>query len=198
MAVVYLHRKESDNSIYYVGIGNNTGRSKEIRGRSEYWRRVFNKYGRKIDIIASNIPIEDAKELEMFLIQEIGIDNLCNHTLGGEGFFGGKHTEATKMKIRKANTGRKASKETREKLSAAMMGHPNYLKSQSKEARIKIGNANRGSLNSNAKKVVNSITSIEYGSLVEACRELQLPYQKVSAHISGATVVNKYQHLIYI
>ena len=141
MAAVYLHRKESDNSIYYVGIGNDKSRAKAIRGRSQYWTRVFNKYGRNIDIVADNIDLEDAKELEVFLIQEIGISNLCNHTLGGEGFFGGKHTEESKRKMSESNKGRVVSKETRSRMSKIMMGHPNYLKSQSKEARIKIGKA---------------------------------------------------------
>lgn len=144
MAVVYLHRKEYDNSIYYVGIGNNEKRAKEIRGRSEYWTRIFKKYGRNVDIVANNIPLEDAKELEVFLIQQIGIDNLCNHTLGGEGFFGGKHTEETKRKISEANKGRIISPETIKKIVAKTKGHPNYNLSHTEEAKAKISAAFKG------------------------------------------------------
>lgn len=144
MAVVYLHRKEYDNSIYYVGIGNNEKRAKEIRGRSEYWTRIFKKYGRNIDIVANNIPLEDAKELEVFLIQQIGIDNLCNHTLGGEGFFGGKHTEETKLKISIANKGKELSNETKLKISQKLKGHKNYNLSHSEDAKKKISLAFKG------------------------------------------------------
>lgn len=144
MAAVYLHRKEYDNSIYYVGIGNNEKRAKEIRGRSEYWTRIFNKYGRNIDIVANNIPLEDAKELEMFLIQEIGIDNLCNHTLGGEGFFGGKHTEETKRKMSAKLKGKITTKETKAKISEKLKGHPNYNLSHTDEAKAKISAAFKG------------------------------------------------------
>jgi hypothetical protein len=156
MAVVYLHRKESDNTIYYVGIGNKVSRAREIRGRSKYWTRVFNKYGRVIDIVRDDIPLEDAMELEMFLIQEIEINNLCNHTLGGEGFFGGKHTEETKRKISNTHKGKKISDEHKASISKAHKGHPNYLKSQSKEARIKIGLASKGrKLKQSSKDIIS-------------------------------------------
>jgi hypothetical protein len=158
MAIVYLHRKEYDNSIYYVGIGNNEKRAKEIRGRSEYWTRIFKKYGRNIDIVANNIPLEDAKELEMFLIQQIGIDNLCNHTLGGEGFFGGKHTKETKLKISIANKGKELSNETKFKISQKLKGHKNYNLSHSEETKQKISLAFKGKKRSEyfCKKVKQS------------------------------------------
>jgi len=156
MAVVYLHRKEHDNSIYYVGIGNNKDRAKVIKGRSEHWTRVFNKYGRSVDIVANNISLENAKELEIFLIQEIGIDNLCNHTLGGEGFFGGKHTQEAKEKMRKANIGKKLSEYTKKKISEKLKGHPNYLKKQTKEAREKISIASKGrKVKDKTKKIIS-------------------------------------------
>lgn len=133
MACVYLHRKKTDLSIYYVGIGLKKSRSREIRGRNTHWQRVYKKYGRIIDIIADDIDLDDAKELEMFIISEIGLSNLCNQTLGGEGFFGGKHSEETKRKISESKMGLKLSKETREKLSKARRGFK-----WSKDAKIKM------------------------------------------------------------
>ena len=197
MAIVYLHRKPCNNEIFYVGIGNSKIRSQRNEGRNTHWTRVFNKYGKYVEIIAENISVEDARELEIFLISQIGLVNLCNQTLGGEGFFGGKHTKESKLKMSLANKGRKHSEETRAKISKAHMGHSNYLKSQSKEARIKIGNASRGGKNANAKKVVNLITKKEYDCLADACRELKLNYKKVSCHISGRTKKNKYEYLKY-
>lgn len=133
MACVYLHRKKSDLSIYYVGIGLNKSRSREIRGRNTHWQRVYKKYGRIIDVIAEDIDLDDAKDLEMLIISEIGLSNLCNQTLGGEGFFGGKHSDESKRKMSKALKGRKLSKEHREKLSKARQGFK-----WSKSAKIKM------------------------------------------------------------
>lgn len=82
--------------------------------------------------------------MEIFLIQQIGIDNLCNHTLGGEGFFGGKHTEETKRKISEANKGRIISPETIKKIVAKTKGHPNYNLSHTEEAKAKISAAFKG------------------------------------------------------
>jgi hypothetical protein len=156
MAVVYLHRKKHNNEIYYVGMGNHESRAREIRGRSEYWTRVFNKYDRNIEIVAKDISLEDARELEMFLIEEIGLDNLCNHTLGGEGFFGVKHTQEAKEKMRKANIGKKLSECTKKKISEKLKGHPNYLKKQTKEAREKISIATKGrKVKDKAKKIIS-------------------------------------------
>ena len=156
MAVVYLHRKESDYSIYYVGIGNTEKRAYVKYGRNSHWERVCKKYGRIVDLVATDIDLEKAKELEIFLIQEIGVKNLCNKTLGGEGFFGGVHTEETKRKISKAFKGKKLSKETKRKISLATKGHPNYLKSQSKEARRKISEAMKGRIHSQETKDIIS------------------------------------------
>lgn len=156
MAIVYLHRKPYNNEIFYVGIGNNIARANRNANRNEHWNRVFNKYDKKVEIVAENISIEEAKELEIFLISEIGINNLCNQTEGGEGFFGGKHTEATKLKISQANKGKKLTDEHKRKISKASKGHPNYLKFHSKESRIKIGNAIRGRIhNENTKSIIS-------------------------------------------
>jgi hypothetical protein len=175
VAVVYLHRKEHDNSIYYVGIGNNEGRAREIRGRSEHWTRVFNKYGRNIDVVANNISLEDAKELEMFLISEIGLNNLCNHTLGGEGFFGGKHTQEAKEKISKAKKGKIPTQETKDKMSEA-----------------KKGKCCRG------HKVLDTKTGVEYRSMLDYCKRHGLSDVTVSRNINGKTKINKYKNIKYI
>ena len=104
MAIVYLHRKPVDGSIFYVGIGNNKKRAYHCTGRNEHWTNTYNKYGRDVQIVASDISREDACELEQFLIQEIGIEKLCNKTLGGDG-FNGQHTEESKFKMSKSQSG---------------------------------------------------------------------------------------------
>jgi hypothetical protein len=105
MAVVYLHRKPVDGSIFYVGIGNKEGRAYRCSGRSAHWTNTYKKYGRNVEIVASEISREQANELEEFLIEEIGIDNLCNKTLGGDGFKS-THTEEARLKMSQAQRGK--------------------------------------------------------------------------------------------
>ena len=136
--------KPETRDIFYVGIGNSKERAYRNEGRNTHWTRVFKKYGKLVDIIASDISLEEAKEMEKFLIASIGFKNLCNQTLGGEGAFGLKHTEETKRKISEANKGKVISPETIAKIVAKTKGHPNYNLSHTDEAKAKIAAAFKG------------------------------------------------------
>jgi hypothetical protein len=89
--IVYLHRKKTNNSVFYVGIGNNSrAYSKQ---RSKRWFNIVKKHDYYIDIIAKNLNNEDALELESFLIEIYGrLDlkngQLVNMTNGGPGASG--------------------------------------------------------------------------------------------------------------
>lgn len=144
MAVVYIHMKPNTRDIFYVGIGNDIKRAYRNEGRNDHWTNVYNKYGKVVDIIAQDISLDAAKEMEKHLIASLK-DSLCNKTLGGEGFFGGVHSEETKEKLRKANTGKKLSDETKRKISEKSKGHPNYFVGPlSQEARMKISATFKG------------------------------------------------------
>lgn len=143
MAVVYVHMKPNTRDIFYVGIGNDIKRAYRNEGRNDHWTNVYNKYGKVVDIIAQDISLDAAKEMEKHLIASLK-DSLCNKTLGGEGFFGGTHSEETKQKLRKANTGKKLSDETKQNISEKSKGHPNYLKFHTEEAKMKISAAFKG------------------------------------------------------
>lgn len=87
--VVYLHRKATDDTIFYVGIGSKK-RSKSKKSRNPYWINTVNKYGYYVEIIKEGLSQEEACELEIFLISEIGRKDLGEGTLvnmtdGGEG-----------------------------------------------------------------------------------------------------------------
>lgn len=144
MAVVYVHMKPETRDIFYVGIGSSIQRAYRNEGRNSHWTRVFKKYGKVVDIISDSLSLESAKQMEKFLIASIGIDNLCNQTLGGEGAFGLKHSEETKRKISIGNTGKVVSEQTRAKISAKSKGHPNYNLSHTEEAKAKMSAAFKG------------------------------------------------------
>lgn len=147
MAIVYAHMKKDSREIYYIGIGNNIKRAYYIYNRGELWDRYYRKYGLIVDILCSDIDISTAKEVEKFLIAQYGKKQLCNRTDGGEGFYGGRHTEETKKIISKIHKGRKPSKETLIKMSIASSGHnrrPAGTWAHTEDAKRKIGEAFRG------------------------------------------------------
>jgi len=87
--VVYIHRKADDNTIFYVGMGNKS-RVKDKTNRNNYWNNVVRKHGYYTEVVAKDLSVYDAYELEMFLISELGRKdlhkgNLVNLTDGGDG-----------------------------------------------------------------------------------------------------------------
>jgi hypothetical protein len=147
MAVVYSHMKKDSREIYYIGIGKDIKRAYHTGSRSEIWKRHYAKYGLIVDILCNNIDLDSAKNIEKFLIAQYGKNQLCNRTDGGEGFFGGKHTEETKKIIKEKNTGKKASQETLIKMSLSSKGHnrrPKGTWNQKPESVEKISKAFKG------------------------------------------------------
>ena len=87
--VVYLHRRNDNDSIFYVGMGSLI-RAKSKLHRNNYWNNVVKKYGYYTEVVAKDLSTEDAYELEMFLISELGRKDLnkgilVNMTDGGDG-----------------------------------------------------------------------------------------------------------------
>lgn len=75
---VYIHRKLSDNSIFYVGKGCN-GRCRSTNGRNVFWWKiVIEECGFTPSIYRSNLTEEEAFRVESSLINELGIENLSN------------------------------------------------------------------------------------------------------------------------
>ena len=120
---VYLHRKATDNSVFYVGKGTGK-RAWKCTGRSQYWKNTAEKYGHIVDILFDNLSEEDAFQIEKDTILELRYfgNNLCNMTEGGEGLSGLKLSDEHKQKISKGNKGRVKSNIEREKLSKALKG----------------------------------------------------------------------------
>jgi len=89
--IVYLHRKQTNNEVFYVGMGNK--KRAYSKQRSKRWHNIVKKHGFYIDIISENLNNEDAFELECFLIEIYGrldlkTGILANMTEGGCGVSG--------------------------------------------------------------------------------------------------------------
>jgi hypothetical protein len=138
--VVYLHRKKSDNTVFYVGIGQDY-RPYVTRGRSNLWNKVKDKYGIIVDVIHENINKDEAIKIEIELISkygriDIGTGCLTNLTDGGEGINAGyKHNDSFKEKARQRqlgvvpwNKGKKLTKEHTDKVSKSLKGRKAWNK----------------------------------------------------------------------
>ncbi len=87
---VYLHKRKGTNKIFYVGKGTKSKRGidrfSSDANRNIWWKRVVEKDGGfDFEIHTDNLTENEAFELETKLINEIGIDNLVNITIGGKG-----------------------------------------------------------------------------------------------------------------
>ena len=82
---VYKHTRLKDGSTFYIGKGKGDRFSSE-KGRNVYWNRiVINDKGFKTEILKEGLSNEEACELEIKLISDIGLSNLANMAEGGEG-----------------------------------------------------------------------------------------------------------------
>lgn len=138
--VVYLHKKKTDESVFYVGMGDL--KRAYCKQRPEWWNRVVNKYGYIIEIYKDGLTQEQAFELEIELINRYGrIDlkngQLINQTKGGIAVEGVScsilkkkseslksviRTDEWKNKISLAHKGKIKSKEHRENIAKARTG----------------------------------------------------------------------------
>jgi hypothetical protein len=146
--IVYRHIRLDRNIVFYIGIGKRKERAFSKKGRNEYWKRIVKKSDYTIEIIAEGLSYEEAIELEIFLISEYGRKDLgkgflSNMTNGGEGCRERKMSEINKEKIRLANLGRKATEETKLKMSISQKGK-NLGKKLSEEHKIKLSNIKKG------------------------------------------------------
>ena len=97
--VVYIHKRTDKNSIFYVGMGS-VKRAYSNRGRNSWWQRIAKKTSYEVLIYASNLSSQEAKKIEISLIDECkknGYD-LCNLTDGGDGRVGDKQPESFKIR----------------------------------------------------------------------------------------------------
>jgi hypothetical protein len=86
---VYIHRRGDNNEVFYVGKGKGN-RAYNTVGRNNYWKNIYKKCGRKVELVEVDISEQSAFDLEMELIKfyrESG-HTLANLTNGGEGASG--------------------------------------------------------------------------------------------------------------
>jgi len=123
---VYIHRRLSDDKIFYVGKGVKR-RPFSRSNRNMHWINTVNKYGYKVEIIKNWSFNECCLTYEKILIHIIGRNNLCNLTSGGEGTPGIKHSKEFGEMISRIHKGKIVSEQTKRRISLAISGELNPL-----------------------------------------------------------------------
>lgn len=99
---VYLHRRATNDEVFYVGKGTHPRRAYRHDSRNAHWYRVVAKHGLTVEVHRTDLEENFAFYLERFLIGVYG-DQLVNKTSGGEGTIGFKHsdTECLNRRLRR-------------------------------------------------------------------------------------------------
>lgn len=104
MAIVYLHKRKSDNTVFYVGITSGKKRPYTTVGRNYFWKKEVKEHGGFIvEIAAKDIGFDVALNMERELVakygrRDLGLGTLVNLTDGGEGTHGFKRSEEMNRK----------------------------------------------------------------------------------------------------
>ena len=195
--VLYAHRKQTDGSIFYVGIGTEK-RPYTSKSRNDYWHNTVNKYGYYVDVLSKELSIEDALELEEFVICELGRKDLGNGNLvnlnnGGKGNL--QVSYLTKKKMSESAMGRTAwnkglpmSEEQKAKLSKIREGvtSPRKGVKLTEETREKIRKANLGGKSSSAKAVYNTKTNEIFATIKESAESINMKCSTLSSMLNGS------------
>lgn len=175
--LVYRHRNKVTNEVFYVGIGTKK-RSKDNINRNILWKNIVNKYGHYVEIIQDNLSLEEACELEEFLINLYGRRDLktgvlANMTSGGEGSPGTIVSESTKQKLRVLNTGKKLSEEHKIKIGIANKGKgPTFVVRFKQKEKV-------------SKKVIDLDTNTIYSSARETAKVFGLKSLNLTRQLNG-------------
>jgi hypothetical protein len=148
MAILYQHRRNDDNSVFYVGRGKTNKRAFSKANRNNHWHNIVNKVGYSVEIIFENLSWEESAIKETELIKSIGRQNirtgpLVNLTDGGEGMTNFIFSNDAKNKMRLAKIGNKNG-------SGNKGGKRNPC---SPETIKKIGDANRGRIHTEQSRL---------------------------------------------
>lgn len=138
---VYKHIRLKDGSTFYIGKGKGDRFSSEV-GRNVYWNRIVRKDGGfNVEIVKDGLTNQTACDLEIKLINEIGLDNLANLAEGGHG--GNTRKGFTEQQLQEW-------KNNKSKAQAGKVGYWNGKSRPDQSLKIKQA-AKRGSYKNNGK-----------------------------------------------
>ena len=186
MAVLYIHKRIADDSVFYVGIGKSKKRAYSKKTRNPHWHSIASK-GYKVEILFENLSWDEAKLMESKLIQQygrrdLGLGMLVNMTDGGDGLGvvsdDVRHKMSTSWKphsaevaqkrleaLRKVVTGKPRSNETKMKISKGNKG-----KSRTEEYKAAVSERMKGKTPWNKGKKLPPLSDEHKRALLQANR----------------------------
>ena len=165
VGIIYI-ATDTTNNMQYVGQTTQTLNRRKRNGYNQYFQRVINKRGNKIEWeIIGEFPIEQLDLLERRYISKLSTiypmgynfdsGGNKNKTLSeetkrklSEVNKGKRHSEATKKKMSKAQKGKKHTEEAKKKMSEAGKG-----RKHTDETKRKLSEASKGNQNTLGKKL---------------------------------------------
>lgn len=215
---VYIHRKASDGTPFYVGKGTVHKRTKNMYGRAcephlnNHWQNIVNKHGLLIEIVASCQNDKEAQNLEKLFIEfigryDLGKGPLVNLTDGGDGCCGLIISD----EVRKGRSIRASAPRSQAWIDAVRIARKNggngdvvkHGDKLPKEWRDNLAKGKMGSKNPYygkttkiARKVIDDITKEIYPSVSKAAEDYKLNmkslYNMLSGHRSNFTALRFY------
>lgn len=153
---VYVHRRLSDGTPFYVGKGK-TNRAYVTFGRSPEWASVQSEHGLIVEIVKRHLSEWCAYTLEKIMIGIHSHHGLVNKTTGGGGQF-------------------QISEETRQMLRMAKLGKPQSPEHAAKSRMSKVGKRQPDSAREFTRKLkskpIISSNGVIYSSATDAARQL--------------------------
>lgn len=164
--LIYQHRRNDTNEVFYVGIGKDEKRPYTKCNRNDHWKRIVKKHGYTTEILITELLWDNACEVEIGLIKyygrrDLGTGTLVNMTSGGDGTHNLDEEALNKISI--ANKGKKHSDATKQKMSNAKKGIPKseehkhkMSESAKKRKRVPVSDETRAKLSKLRKGVPKS------------------------------------------
>ena len=206
MAYVYIHIREDNDEIFYVGISKQNNLYKRAffkHRKNDIWNKIIKKTNYKVKILHDNLTLNEAKELEIKLIKEYGRINLGNGTLanltdGGDGLnsYVFNEEQKKKMSLSQKNLylngyvspkkGKKISDETKVKMSKSLKGKTAWNKGikMSDERKLKFSRLNT----KHSQETKNKISESNKGKTRNAIKLLNTETGEVFSSMKEAYI----------
>jgi hypothetical protein len=191
---VYIHRKATDGTVFYVGKGS--GKRAWSKQRNKYWTNVAGKHGYTVEILQNGMQEWWALEVEIDLIAKYGRKNLCNLTDGGDGTV--NLSEESKKILSLKRLGTKRSNETKKRLSESVkqsyLENPSLKIQRSEQMKREKTHEHQRKISEKLMKKVTCSNGMIFPSLKDATNwvKLNINHKAYAANISVACLDQKY------
>lgn len=212
--VLYRHIRPDKNQVFYIGIGTHARAYDFNWGRNRHWKAIhkLNNDQTEVEVMLDELSWSEACTLEKWWIAfygraDLGKGPLCNLTDGGEGAYGRikspetiakfkntlqskgehhrkniPHTQECRERIRKSLEGKSRPPEVIAKIKANRI-----WTEHTQDSKNRMSEKRKGSIPHNRKRIINTITGIEYDSVLKTAVNNSIPRTTMLRWITNNT-----------